>query len=243
MKVVLVCIAKDEDSYIEEWLSYYKKLGFDEIVMYQNDWECKLDLPYLKKLTLNGPHKQMEAYSHFTANFRDDYDWAAFFDCDEFLVLKKHKNIHEFISEYNNDFGIGVNWQFFGPNNQMDCGEHKNSLIKQFVKKQKDVDQHIKTILNLKCGGVMTLPHNPNTTLMSTDGKFFNGPFNKDGNNDVAQLNHYHHKSYEDWVKRCNRGQSDRTPTKTPETWFDGKFDFCDVEDYDAIKFLYDSEI
>ena len=34
MKVVLVCIAKDEDNYVEEWLDYNHKLGFDEIIMY-----------------------------------------------------------------------------------------------------------------------------------------------------------------------------------------------------------------
>ena len=239
MKVALVCIAKMEDDYIEEWLSYNRKLGFDEIVMYENDWECKLDLPYLKKIKISGAHKQMEAYRHFTNNFRNDYDWAAFFDCDEFLVLKKHKTIHEFLTEYDNPFGVAVNWQFFGPNGQETVGEHKNSLLKQFFKKQKDVDQHIKTILKLSCGGSMILPHNPNTPLMSTDKVLFKGPFNKDGKNDVAQLNHYHHKSYDDWLKRCQRGQADNCPTKTPEGWIKEKFVFSEIDDYDAYNFMY----
>ena len=242
MKIALVCIAKDEDRYIEEWVSYNKKLGFDEIVMYQNDWKCQLDLPYLKKIDFPGKHKQMEAYRHFTTNYRNQYDWAAFFDCDEFLVLKKHKTIHDFIKEYDNPYGIGVNWQFFGANGQMNRGEHTNSLLKQFTKKQKDVDQHIKSILNLKSNSVMSLPHNPNSPLMSTDRVMFTGPFNKSGNIDVAQLNHYHHKSYEDWLLRCQRGQSDHCPTKKPEQWEKEKFVFCDVEDYGAINFLYNSK-
>ena len=36
MKVALVCIAKEEDNYIQEWIDYNKKLGFDDIIIYQN---------------------------------------------------------------------------------------------------------------------------------------------------------------------------------------------------------------
>lgn len=38
MKTALVCIAKDEDHYIAEWIKYHTKLGFDEIFVYENSW-------------------------------------------------------------------------------------------------------------------------------------------------------------------------------------------------------------
>ena len=31
IKVALVCVAKSEDYYLEEWLDYNNKLGFDKI--------------------------------------------------------------------------------------------------------------------------------------------------------------------------------------------------------------------
>jgi hypothetical protein len=238
-KSVLVCIAKDEDHYIEEWLDYNHKLGFDEIVMYENDWVCPIDRPYLKKITFNGPHKQMESYNHFLRNFRNDYEWAAFLDCDEFLVLKKHNNVNEFLTDYNNPSGIGINWQFFGSCGKLERTEHKNSLIKQFLIKQGNVDQHVKTILKLSSNGTMVLPHNPSVPLMDTNRKFFTGPYNKNGDVEVAQINHYHHKTFEDWLIRCKRGQSDNCPTKTPDEWHNTKNDFCQVEDRDALKFMY----
>ena len=34
MKTALVCIAKDEDNYIDEWLKYHLKLGFSNIYVY-----------------------------------------------------------------------------------------------------------------------------------------------------------------------------------------------------------------
>lgn len=239
MKVALVCIAKWEDNYIEEWVNYHKKLKFDDIFIYQNDWVCNLERPYIKKLDFPGQHMQMGAYRHFLDNFRRDYDWAAFFDCDEFLVLKKHGDVKEFIREFHNPYGIGVNWKFFGSNSQLIVGENKNSLLKQFTLSQKNADQHVKTILNLSSGGVMVLPHNPNVPLINTDKKFFNGPFNNPPSDNVAQLNHYHHKSFEDWLKRCDRGQSDQCPTKKPEQWENEKNVFCDVMDLHAINFMY----
>ena len=37
IKVALVCIAKNEDNYIQEWITYNKLIGFDDIFIYQND--------------------------------------------------------------------------------------------------------------------------------------------------------------------------------------------------------------
>lgn len=38
MKTALVCIAKDEDDYLKEWVDYHLRIGFDEIFVYQNNW-------------------------------------------------------------------------------------------------------------------------------------------------------------------------------------------------------------
>lgn len=34
MKTALVCIAKNEDNYIDEWIEYHLMLGFDRIFVY-----------------------------------------------------------------------------------------------------------------------------------------------------------------------------------------------------------------
>ena len=34
MKIALVCLAKNEDFYIDEWIKYHTKLGFDHIYIY-----------------------------------------------------------------------------------------------------------------------------------------------------------------------------------------------------------------
>ena len=42
MKIALVCIAKNEDNYIHEWINYHLKLEFDSIFIYENDWESNV---------------------------------------------------------------------------------------------------------------------------------------------------------------------------------------------------------
>jgi hypothetical protein len=238
MKVVLVCIAKNEDNYIEEWLDYNKKLGFDEIIMYQNDWRCDVNRPFLTKIEFDGICKQMEAYNHFLNIFRKNYDYVAFLDCDEFIVLKKHNNIKEFLSEYDNPYGIGINWQFFGSNGKIN--KENNSLLKQFTFRQKNVNQHIKCFLKTSSNSYMVLPHNPNTPLMDTNRKYFQGPFNDNGPVDIISINHYHHKTFEDWLIRCKRGRADMVNEFAKiEQWENDKFLNCDVEDLTAHDFMY----
>ena len=42
MKVAIIAIAKNENLYINEWLDYHFKLGFDNIIICENDDELIL---------------------------------------------------------------------------------------------------------------------------------------------------------------------------------------------------------
>jgi hypothetical protein len=218
MKVALVCIAKWEDT-IEEWTSYHKKIGFDKIFIYQNDWDCQVKDPNVVVIDFPGKHQQMPAYNHFLDNFRNEFDWVAFFDIDEYLVLKKHKDIKELITEFDNPYGIGINWVYFGGDNQEEITGDKKSFISRFLKRG-DMDRHVKCILNLRANSNMPIPHHPNTPLLGMNRKFFIGPFNYEGDIETAQINHYYQKSLEEWSKLYERGQSDYTPSKKKEDWF-----------------------
>ena len=39
MKTALVAVAKDEDHYIDEWVEYHQKIGFDDVYIYGDEWE------------------------------------------------------------------------------------------------------------------------------------------------------------------------------------------------------------
>jgi hypothetical protein len=238
MKIALVCIAKNEDYYLDEWLEYNYKLGFDNIILYENNWRCSIDKPYLTKIPFDGEIKQLSAYNSFVEN-NVYYDWVSFIDCDEFITLKKHKNIKDFIEEYNNPFGISLNWYLFGSGDKKI--RENNSLLNQFKHRNSKVDDHIKVIMNLKSKFCMILPHNPNIPVFDTNGKLFFGPFNENGPTDVAYINHYRNKTYEDFNLRCKRGRADCEFVNDISEWESEMLDNIDTLDVTALNFMYEN--
>ena len=235
MRVALVCIAKNEDNYIQEWVNYNKKLGFDDIFIYQNNWRCSIDEPNVIKIEYDGVNRQIPCYNEFINNYKEDYDWVAFFDVDEFLVLKKHKNIKEFIFDYKDHNGIGINWVLFGNNGLSEIND-EYSVVKRFTKCQSKPDEHIKTILNLKSPNFMNV-HAPNREIVDTNHRKFSGPFNYEGLIDVAQINHYFCKTKEEFEFKCNRGRADISVGRNLNEF--ERHNFNEITDLTALNFLY----
>jgi hypothetical protein len=208
MKVSLVCIAKNEDNYIQEWIDYYFKIGVDDIHIYMNDWRIDINQKNVYTYELDGIAMQLVAYNDFIKNKSEEGQWAAFFDVDEFLVLKKHSNIKEFLSDYSEHQGVGVNWVLFGDNG-LSLDSDNFSLVNRFTKRQIGVNPHIKTILKISNNVYMPQVHHPNVYLCDTNHIKFLGPFNPFGDDSIAQINHYFCKTREEFVNKVNRGKAD----------------------------------
>ena len=236
MRVALVVVAKSEDYYLDEWLDYNHKIGFDKIIMYQNDWRTDIERPFLEKRVWDGKSVQLPIYNSFL-DTDTEYDWVAVFDCDAFLVLKKHNNIKEFIEEYGKHPVLSFNWYMFG-----NLGKEKrtsNSLIKEFTKRGEQPNQHIKVMVKRDSQNRFQLPHNCFGPSMDTNGKIFGGPFNPNGPMDVVYLNHYHNKTKEDWMDRCKRGRVDCQIQHDPNRWDEEVNINNEVEDMSAYNFMY----
>lgn len=235
MKTALVCIAKNEDNYIHEWLSYYRKLGVDKVFVYQNDWEFELDYDFVVNIPFHGKVRQTEAYNHFIKNFREQFDWALFFDCDEFLVLKKHNDIKHFLEYYKDFNGVGINWVLYGDNGLQESDDY--SCLTRFTKRQNGVNRHIKTILNLnKSPNIRMIIHNPNTDIVDPKKRPILGPFNPKGDDEIAQINHYFSKTLGEFRKKVDRGRADYIHKRDMKEFFTHNFN--DIEDKSALDFF-----
>ena len=128
--VALCCIAKLENEYIREYIEYYLDLGVDKIIIYDNNDTNGETFNYVIKDYIDKgvvdiiDYKdrkicQLSAYQDCYKNYRDNFDWIMFFDCDEFLKLEKHKNIKDYLSDPKfNDFEIiHINWLIYDDNN------------------------------------------------------------------------------------------------------------------------------
>lgn len=99
LPVIVCCIAKNEDNYIREFVEYHLGIGFDKIVVGDNNKEEKRDsvpsiladyiedgrVEIVDLIGLDG--MQLTFYNDIAANY--DYEWCAFIDCDEFITFGK----------------------------------------------------------------------------------------------------------------------------------------------------------
>jgi hypothetical protein len=240
MKVALCCIAKNEDKYIEEWLQYNLYLGFDHIFLYQNDWDYLIDCPLITRIQIDGIGRQEEAYNHFLKTYKDDYDWVAFFDIDEFLVLKQHKDIKQFLLEYIEYDGVGINWYLFGDNGNKEPNENY-SVLERFTKRSKKMDDHIKSIVKTNIKAIYGT-HSPHKLpIVDTKKNKIVGPFNKNATDEIAQLNHYFTKTWIEWQYKKNRGRANRRKNEKLPNRSDDDFhnhNFNEVTDTLALDFF-----
>lgn len=235
MKTAICCIAKNEERYIHEWVDYHLKLGFDKIYIYCDDWQCPLtnservQVFHLPEIIA----PQMPAYNHFLDSYSKGYDYVMFLDVDEFLVLKNHSSVQEFLNGKTES--IGINWVLFGDNGLSDDGSE--GVLKRFTMRQEVPNKHVKTFVRVADGIKMQTPHNPYGQWRGSDGLLHKWAFCPDGNTDEAQVNHYFCKTREEWKLKQARGCADCDNIR-PDSDFD-RHNFNEIEDFLARDFFY----
>jgi hypothetical protein len=238
LKTALVCIAKNEDNYIEEWVNYHIKLGFDMIFIYENNWRCKLDHPQIVKIPFDGEVKQVSAYNNFVKIHGNDFDWIGFIDIDEFLVLNKDENVNDFFKRFNHMSGVAVNWVIFGDNGLDEVIDNEYSVLKRFTKRQSETNIHIKSFINMKKSkNFFMLVHNPNMKISNQSFQLFEGPFCNNCSTEFAQLNHYFCKTFEEFKEKADRGRADSPKNRNYDEFH--HLNFNEVEDLTAYNFIY----
>ena len=126
--VCLVAILKNEDAFVEEWVTYHKLLGVDHFFLYDNDPRQRLKSilrlhreyvtvrPWLIDHD-DGRHpgrtKQLKAYSHCLERDALGYEWITFIDGDEFIALEEHRDLKAFLAEFEGCDSIALNWHVF----------------------------------------------------------------------------------------------------------------------------------
>ena len=253
MKVALVCIAKNEDNYIDEWLDYHLKLGFTKIFLHQNDWRYHgkhIGNDRVQLIEYDGIHKQVPAYNGFMHKHCNNYDWAGFMDIDEFVVLKQHSNILDFLFEYNDYYAVGLNWSVFGSNGRTFDGEY--SLIKRFTKCRKRFIDEIKCFVNFNLAkDTLQFTWNPHNvegidkTIAVDKSHYINGPWNREhgAGREIAYINHYYTKTREEFRQKMDRGWPLPMPDPkgVEEQYYNERNtpEFNEYEDLTAYNFMY----
>lgn len=115
MKIALCCIAKNENQYFTEWVSHHLKMGFDHVIIYDNN--STPPVPKRKRYTVvkwtdTAFRSQQRAYLNACTRFAE-FDYIAFLDVDEFYQSKSG-NVKTDIASLGNPDAIGVYWRIYG---------------------------------------------------------------------------------------------------------------------------------
>jgi hypothetical protein len=217
---VLCTIAKDEFPYIDEWIQYHLKIGFDHIYIYDNEnmdvspMMTRMDI-YKNKVTVipfKGQCQQMNAYYHFLQNYRTQHTWVGYIDVDEFIVLRKfpYITIHDLLRTHCTSGALALNWVLFGSNDKETYEPFP--VVSRFIRRQKGVNEHVKWIVRISDIQYMVSPHHGVLWFghaHDCHGTIVNGPYNPQGTDDIACIHHYFTKSKEEFLLKCKRGRAD----------------------------------
>ena len=128
-KNIVFCCAKNEDDYIREWIEHYLKLGFDKIIIVDNNQETgKLEEKIedhisrgsVQIFSLNGVEGMFQNSIYTMFMNYGNYKWCAYFDCDEFLEISEaYNNIDELLNTINEDI-LMVHWVVYGANERLE---------------------------------------------------------------------------------------------------------------------------
>ena len=244
----MCAIAKDEGPYLDEWIRYNLKLGFDAVYVYDNsdDGAALVDLAAAHPegsvvvVPFPGHAMQLSAYWHFREAYGARHTWCAFIDVDEFVVLRRHDCVKDLLREHCGEGALALNWHMFGSGGETEY--RAEPVRKRFTRRAARVDQHVKTIVRLGDMLHHIGPHHvalrEGATQHDTSGRRFHGPFNPEGPDDVACIHHYFVKSRGEFARKIRRGRSDGNPDRCMREF--EAHDVNEVEDASAWTFMPD---
>lgn len=154
-KVGIIAIARNEALYIREWVDHHLDIGFDNIILADNDDEFILpgiiEYPAVIHENYCGIDKvQALAYTELYQKYKADFDWLLFIDCDEFVMLDEHyASIAEFLEGFDCDV-VRISSKHFSDNDSLDTlGDYR--VVQRFRDPYyTSLDTFVKSFINTR---------------------------------------------------------------------------------------------
>jgi glycosyltransferase involved in cell wall biosynthesis len=230
MHITLAASAKNEGAYVVEWVAHHLTLGFDRIIVFDNE-STDDTLAILANIarvhpvvvrswpTVEGSSPQISAFNAIFREFSGTTDLIGFFDIDEFLVCDSRNSMKSILADClqkrPDAAAICINQLVFG-----DSGLSKFdaapvlSRFERCAKPEYTENRWVKSFYRPNSLTTITGPHtsplkhgahvHPNgTTVQFRDSSLGQ---TEDIDFSLLQLNHYITKSREEFRWKQNRG-------------------------------------
>ena len=228
MNKAIIAIAKNENPYLDEWITYYHNLGFSNIFIWDNNdvddlsiFEVTNKYNFVTVLDargrdkLNALGKQRGCYIRAYYWIKDHFDWIGIFDIDEFLYVPK--NIDEFLLEdrWKDTAVIHFNWRYYGDNDLVTYDprpvqERFKIPCPDDVVYNKAIDREntwVKSLIRGKLDNMNILVHSAAHTVLKckhSNGTIENGLCERSPIVDFSNgyVKHYGTKTIEEYIER-----------------------------------------
>jgi hypothetical protein len=228
--ICVVAILKGEEPFIHEWIAYHRIIGVDHFILYDNDPTAPLK-PLLKRhadyvTVIEWPdeHDDLPGRNNQTKAYTDSirlisHRWVAFIDGDEFIVLRKHVNLQQFLEQFEDVGAVRLTWHLFGNNGYY---SNPNGLITSSLTRRKRTPgrmpksiSKVTAISSIESAHYCTLKRGF-TTVDANKRPYLPNLYR--GKTDVAHINHYMCRSFEHWMNRIERGEAAFSKKNYPKT-------------------------
>lgn len=224
IKTAVCCLVKMENLYLRDYVEYYKNLGVDNIILYDNNDKTGeypqqvigdyISNGYVIYKNIRGEIlPQTKTYNECINEFGKKFDWICFFDCDEFLTFTNDENIKTYLKRdcFINTLSISINWLNYDDNDNL---YYENKPVYERFSRvcdQTKTDNHLKKlIVHTSLDDVFTFdtPCTFRYTMVNgSDLKYNNGDIISDSywwyiNHDLAYLRHYKYMSITEFLTR-----------------------------------------
>ena len=213
---------KNEKPYLKEWIEYHRLQGVEHFYLCDNestDGSKEYLKPYIDKKLITyiyqpGINQQLKCYQKVVDAYKKDTKWLAIIDIDEYLVPLKSKSMKKFLKDFDDVSEVSLHWMNYGDNNLFSRsqglitetftshGLNLNHTVKSIVKPDMVIDfnsfganHYVKVH-----GKSVNEYHKPVSYMLN---------FNISG--DLARVNHYILKSFEEFHHKKSRGHPEGT--------------------------------
>lgn len=232
-KSLLITSVKDEGPWLIEWVAYHKSIGFDNIIITQNDSTdgtreilSRLDLmgeiTYIDNSDCEGKPQLVGLKKATLTQLYAESEWCLVLDADEYLNIRSGACVNDFLDFYIDSVAIAINWLNFGSSNQNNWSP--GMVIDRFqlhASLDKRQNYHFKSFHKVSeefYGIGIHRPWRkepkgdfvyPNRQSVPFDIQSGTNPITKidaPADHSVCVINHYSVKSHEEFKRKLSRG-------------------------------------
>lgn len=229
--VALMAMGRHENQYAPEWVEHHLSLGFDKIIIFDNNREGEERMIDILGKYVNAgkveiieypePYAMIKAYQQAYDEIGKDYGWLMALDFDEFLTLPEGEDIHTFVQRFAHTADvIKINWMTYGDNGLIT--NDGRPLQERFTTPLRGEDGHTETwgenvhVKSIaRCGIDLKYcdphcPHGGDLYVSASGQRSEASPFHKVVNHSSAYIKHFTTKTLEEWMEnKVKRGQCD----------------------------------